>query len=534
MVRRRRKKASGGRSKRILVRVLLVVGLLLAVSAVGGYLRLRAYLHSEGFRSFLAGLVGRTLHSEVVLEPFRWDGLQVNCGGMTADGTELVREVRANGLRTEVGLGGVSNGVWKLRGAVVRRVDLVLGRGELPVLGSSSLGEGWLPRRVELEDLRIEEANLSGRVGEDEFAARGQSWVVMPGVVSGAYDFAARGGSIDHPWSWFPDPELVQARFRVQGKRLYLTDAEAKVYGEGRLHMTGEAGFDEDDYTFEGSVRGVRGDRVLPEDWAKRLSGDLGADFTISYRDGRLGTRGKIGMKDAVLTALPVLDRLAAYADTTRFRVLNLNVARLDFFAEGERLRLTDIRIGSEGLLRLEGRMDIIGEQMDGRFALGLAPGTLARIPGAESKVFAERRDGLMWAPLRITGTMDDPQEDLSERLILAAGERMFELLPETGTRVLKFTRSAISDGASEMISGAPGVVGAGVDVIQGAGGIVRDVGGGLFGLLPGRAKQDEEQKPAGEKARDLVEDLDQVQEKATEEGEKKGLGEGEKVGGEE
>jgi hypothetical protein len=155
--------------------------------------------------------------------------------------------------------------------------------------------------------------------------------VVTPGRAGGEFDFFARGGSIHHPWWWFPEPELQSAKLRVQRNRLYLTDAEAKVYGNGLLYVTGEAAFGDNDYTFEGSVRGVRGDRILPEDWQKRLTGDLGADFTVSGRDGRLTVHGKVGMKDGVLTALPVLDRLAAYADTTRFRVLNLNVARFDF-----------------------------------------------------------------------------------------------------------------------------------------------------------------------------------------------------------
>lgn len=509
MARRRRKKGSRGRlGKRILVRSLVGIVAVLVIGAVGGYLSLRAYLHSGDFREFLSELVGKGLHSEVALEPFRWDGLQVHCGGIETEGQEMVRKMRASSVQTEVGLGGVSRGVWKLRGARVRKLELELGSGEAPSFGGSASSSGWLPRKVELEDLQVEEAVLSGRVGESVFAARGQSWLVKPGLAGGEFDFAARGGTIDHPWWWFPDPELVSAKLRVQRSRLYLTDAEAMVYGEGRLYVTGEAAFDDDVYTFEGSVRGVRGERILPEDWKKRLTGDLGADFTVSGRDGRLTVNGKIGMKDGVLTALPMLDRLAAYADTARFRVLNLNVARVDFFVDGDRLRLTNVKIGTDGLMRIEGRMDVIGEQLDGRFQLGLAPGTLARIPGAESKVFVERRDGLMWAPLRITGTAENPQEDLSERLIAAAGERMFEMIPETGVKVLKFTRNAFGGGAGEVVKQAPGAIGDGI-------GVIRDVGSGLFNLLPGggggagETVAEPERKPRISTARDLVDPIE-------------------------
>jgi hypothetical protein len=166
------------------------------------------------------------------------------------------------------------------------------------------------------------------------------------------------------------------------------------------------------------------------------------------------------------------------------------------------------VQIGTDGLMRIEGRMDVIGEQLDGRFQLGLAPGTLARIPGAESKVFVERREGLMWAPLRITGTKDNPQEDLSERLIAAAGERMFEMIPETGVKVLKFTRNVFGGGASEVVRQAPGAIGDGIGVIQ-------DVGSGLFNLLPGGgggaddAVEEPERKPRVSTARDLVDPIE-------------------------
>jgi hypothetical protein len=208
---------------------------------------------------------------------------------------------------------------------------------------------------------------------------------------------------------------------------------------------------------------------------------------------------GRLAVRDGVLTALPVLDRLAAYADTTRFRVLTLDDARTEYAWRPGTLSLTNLLIASSGLLRVEGQLEVRdGRQLDGRFRLGLVPGALARIPGAESVVFAERRDGLMWTPVRITGTVDDPKEDLSERLLVAAGERMFELLPESGVKVLRFTREALGEGAGQVLDGSGPAVEAGIEVLREAGGIVRDLGGGLFSLPPDRKQPGADVPPEG------------------------------------
>jgi hypothetical protein len=143
-------------------------------------------------------------------------------------------------------------------------------------------------------------------------------------------------------------------------------------------------------------------------------------------------------------------------------------------------------------LVRLEGRMDITGDNLDGYFRLGLAPGTLATIPGAETKVFVEQERGLMWAPLRITGTFDSPKEDLSDRLLAAAGERMFELIPETGELALKFTRSVFGEGGREAVKqGVENVKEGTGGLIRGATETVREGLGGLFDLLPRKEEQE-------------------------------------------
>ena len=242
-------------------------------------------------------------------------------------------------------------------------------------------------------------------------------------------------------------------------------------------------------------MRDVACSEILPESWSQRLSGKLAADF--SAEDGTAGpvVSGHLDLADGVLTALPILDVLSAYADTTRFRRIALRKAETDFEWEKGNLVLRDLSIESEGLVVLRGglRMDR-DRRLDGRFRLGLVPGILSHIPGAETSVFLPGEKGLLWTDLRITGTMDDPEEDLTARLVEAAGLRMFEVLPESGQRVLKFTKEVVGEDLQAHLKKSTDLIQEGRETLREAEDVVREVGG-IFDVLRGREPERREEE---------------------------------------
>lgn len=80
-------------------------------------------------------------------------------------------------------------------------------------------------------------------------------------------------------------------------------------------------------------------------------------------------------------------------------------------------------------------------------------PGTLSNVPGAETEVFFPGEKGLLWTDVIVSGTLDNPREDLTQRLIAAAGMRMFELLPETGELALKYSGRVLDGEFADLIS---------------------------------------------------------------------------------
>jgi len=59
-------------------------------------------------------------------------------------------------------------------------------------------------------------------------------------------------------------------------------------------------------------------------------------------------------------------------------------------------------------------------------------------LPGVQQKVFTEQRDGLYWAPVQLTGTSQNPKEDLSKRISSALQESVGKELKDQTKDAIK------------------------------------------------------------------------------------------------
>jgi hypothetical protein len=471
---------------------LIVAGVLVAAIL---YARVRSYLHSDGFRQFLSVKASQAANVDGRFTPFRWDGLAVDTSAFEATGEGLIKDLRVEGLHTEVGVGGLRRGVWEIRGSRVQRLEVSVdarnrGLPTAPRVATKAppppRAKGWLPREVELQGMEVGELVVKALLDPGPASVTGMKLRVEPAAKKDAFRVEVADGTIRLPFGLVPELRLDRARLRYQDGQVFLNSANASAWKDGRLAASGEWDAACGRYALEGDVAGVKCEDLCNEDWSKRFIGDLESDFTLDNHGGAPVARGRLTVRNGTLTALPVLDTLAAYADTRRFRVLSLSEAHTDWRWKNGEILLSNLVLASEGLVRLEGNLVIRGKALDGTFRLGLAPGTLATIPGAETDVFVAGERGLVWAPLSITGTLDDPKEDITDRLIAAAGLRMFDVLPETGEKVIKFSRSVLGDSPYKAVDKGVKIIEAGAGVVEGVGNIID----GFFGS--GRPKEPE------------------------------------------
>ena len=469
-------------------RLAIAVFVLSILLIPGGYIWLKNYLRSEGFRSMVNQKVSQVLEVEAAFDEFQWDGMEVTAPTFIAEGPGLIRRIEADELKAEVRFG-------PLLGKRVETDSLQLSRlhVEVDVARDGPQFEENRRQVVKFEHALIDE--LSGTVNMGGTALRwsGIRGQLRPGQGRGSYEGALTRGQLLTPLTLFPRLDLEQADLRyTEYGELILKSGSWKVFSSGQLETGGFLDFRVGDFDFEGKLKDVQCDEVVPEDWAKRITGELRSDFTVSGKIGNIPLiTGELQLSNGHLTALPVLDRIASYTSTERFRRLSLRNANLEFMHKGDRLELTNIDIVSEGLLRIEGSLTIDGGQLDGDLRLGLTPSTLSRIPGAAHRVFEPGTDGLHWTPVKISGTTDSPQEDLSDRLIAAGFEWMYEMV--NGELVLKsggkvagdLGRALWNTGGTAVDIGAD-ILGRGSDILSGVGGQVKPLGDGVNNILEG------------------------------------------------
>lgn len=448
------------------LKIVLITGVTLLVLLFGGLFAIRAgierYRNSEAFRLWVGGKVATALRSDVQLDSLRWEGATAFADGFRARGYE---DARLGGLEVDgarASLAGAKDGAWQITDAHVNRLKVAFSPERLPgnfptASGDASQDGGsgpgapawlrrFLPDRFDLGPIETDAATLEviGSEKATTFALRDVR-TQFQRAAGGGWEIAGQGGQLFIP----RQPDLAIDRFRVrwQDREVFLNEAEIKLPDEARVSATGVARLVEGtELDLDLSLANLDLKTLLNPAWQERVNGSLNADIKVTglARDAeQLKQTGTVSVARGEVKNVPLLATVARYTKSKKFERLTLNEARADIERQGGRIQFTNLAIQSDGLARLEGDLTIDGGQLQGRFRLGVTPGTLQWIPGAERKVFTRTDKGFLWTDLTVTGTVDEPREDLSARLVTAAAESIVEQAPE---KALDAVKDALKD----------------------------------------------------------------------------------------
>ena len=483
-------------------RVTIAIIALVGIALIGGYLWMQSYLRSDRFREMVNRRVGDFLQVEATFDKFLWDGMELRAPSFKAEGENMIRRIELENLETEVRFAPLLSKRLEIWEVHARRVHV-----EIDVTKDSPQSEDRRKEAFKFTTARLDE--MSGEVDFGTSALRwdGIQGNISPGYAPGSYDATLSRGTLLTPLTLFSELDLQDASLRYVDRALFLKSGDWHVFKSGRLATDGEIDFGTGRYVFNGDLVNVQCDEVVPDDWSKRLRGELRSNFTVegAGKEAPL-IIGELELVRGHLTALPLLDRIAAFTATERFRRLDFRIARLKYRQEGDKLELTEIVIATEGLLRLEGDLTIEGGRLEGLIQLGVTPATLGRIPGAADRVFVAGKNGMHWTPVKITGTTKFPREDLSERLIAAGFEWMYEMVDgqlvfrESGKVAGDFARGLWETGGEGAKVGID-LIGQGVDLLKGVPNPVGPIRNGVGSLIEGilgnpRRPQDREMPP--------------------------------------
>lgn len=444
----KRRKNPGKKKGSPLIAVIAICGtllVLLVVALLVGRSMLNNWLRGEGFQEWLTARAGSALDAEVSLDRLEWDGSEVYTKRFAAMGREEsgFSEILLDGVRAQAG--GIADRAVQVPEIDVNRLELRFSPNRKAPAAPASVVTAevapagpdlpewlrdYLPNRVEIGEIDVATSRVTVEKQAGEvFRLQGTRATFEPDFRTGFWAIAGKGGKVYLPGQ--PEIELKDLALRWKGKELFLDRAALGIFKKGHIEGKGEFGFEDPGrFDVELELSAIDVDDLVPEEWKKRLTGIVSGPVRISGPPGALVYEGTLNVSEGVLEAIPVLERIARYTRSERFNRLVLSQAKSDFKREGDKLELRKLVLQSDGLVRVEGDIDLVGDQISGALQVGVTPGTMRWIPGAERLVFTTDRDGFLWAPMTLSGTTSEPKEDLSVRLVAAAGEAILGDLP--------------------------------------------------------------------------------------------------------
>ena len=435
----------------VVLLVLFVSALLFAKSAVRGWLK------GDEFRDWLVRKASVALRANVELAETDWQGAEIYSDSFIAEGNEEAgfSKLSLDGIRARTG--GVEQGAFKIPEVTVNRFQMEFSPDrkrrppgedrEAPV--AKPKVPGWLakylPNRAEVGDVILSSARVDVKRadGSTPFLMQGVKATVEPDFHTKVWEIQGQGGNIRIPDQ--PEIDLKDLAMRWRESELFIDRCGLGIYENGHVDGSGEINFSgEGNFNLELEISSIDVDELAEGEWKERLGGTISGPFTITGRPGAFVYEGTMNVAEAKIEAIPVLTVVAEYTRNDQFKHLVLSEAKTDFTKVGGKTNLENIVLQSDGLVRVEGDMVIQGEMIAGQFQVGVAPGTLRWIPGAERQIFTEQREGFLWTPMSLSGTVSEPKEDLSARLIVAAGEEILKGLP---AGVLKEAQKLLNSG---------------------------------------------------------------------------------------
>ncbi len=277
----------------------------------------------------------------------------------------------------------------------------------------------FLPNRVYLKRIEAERVDVTWRFRGEHAGFLGTQLLITPRGPD--FDYAATGGKLKMALL----PELYLRRANVLITKTLVTindiDLASNERNEGGIRGKGTAGIGKDrSIDFHANFESVPIRGWLPEKWKEHLSGSafggvhwIGENPKLESSSGEGSLRIQGGRADN----LPFLEKLAELAREKSFEHLELTDCSLNFTWHYPSIEIKDIALEEKGKFRVEGAISIDRRALSGAIRLGVARKHLDWLPNPE-EIFSRQQGGYLWTAVHLSGTIDQPEQDLSPRII--------------------------------------------------------------------------------------------------------------------
>lgn len=389
-------------------------------------------LEREDIQLMIARNTARKMKGKVGFLPFDWNGLSVSCEGMICK-TEPPRsltELRVHQIKADGALSEVLQGKWLIRELCAEHIEAAFGAAaskhlttpfkEPPTLEPPAEKEPLL--KTEIQKLVIARADVLWGKSEENL---GRLLNVSTEITHSGDNFQAVGHGGTFQQSGWPQAQVTYLRMLDSSHSLEIQEAVLTLGHESEIHATGLFEFVENpSLNLKLRFEKCPTHAFLSEELRSKFEATFVSDTQVTQQlkeKAHAQVKGRIRFTSALLHDVPALNRVAEFTEKKQFRQLKFNQLEGDFSWDGAKLEATEFELEVTGLLRVEGRFTVKEGALQARLQLGVSGEVLTSFPGAREEVFKEKRGAFFWTPLKLSGSLKHPEDDLKPRLIAAA-----------------------------------------------------------------------------------------------------------------
>lgn len=369
-----------------------------------GYFAVAAFVDHFLNRGGLARAVGKNtgviLKADAGYLPFFWRGLTVRSDGLLVRGKrpEGLQEMQVQNIRASCSLRALWQRKFVLQRLTADHLEAAFGKAAMEEM------KPLLPRAPDLQPPEDMPSPLKLVISETILGQLDLFWGDKPGATG-----AIRGALV----KFYPDgsdlnaiatvgtleqngwPQLRIARVDAHyaKPRLELRSARFAVGKEENVSAIGFFDFP------EGGGGGMQvnlqaakapAEPFLKGFWKGKFSGRFDGETQIAKKfepEAQVTAQGALKFLEAELHDVPTLDKVALLTRHPQFAHLKLDELRGRYEWTGSRLKVRELQVEANKLIRIEGSLTIADEEIEGDLQIGTTAEVLDTIPGAREKV---------------------------------------------------------------------------------------------------------------------------------------------------
>jgi hypothetical protein len=414
--------------RKVIIRVAAIAILFLIAAAVGTAVfyspLLTHYIESNAFRAAMEDETAKGLHFPLTCyAPIRrTSAFTAQSESFRArNGMKAMKSLDGRGITARFDPLGVFLRQWRFTDVRVQSgdVEIQIYKANPEAVAPKPWFAIFLPNRVYLKKIESEQANITWQFRGERAGFFGTQLLITPHGPD--FEYVATRGKLK--MAWLPDLDLRRAHLLITKTLLTIYDIDlASDLDSGEtIRSQASAGIGKDkSVDLKANFNQVPIRSWLPADWKGHLAGSASGDLHWGGKDPKLESsygEGSLRVSNGRIEDLPVLEKLAELARKKSFEHLELDDCSLSFGWKYPRIDISNIAIEQRGKFRIEGEISIERRRLHGLIKLGLTREYLDWLPNPE-EVFSREESGYLWTNVRLFGTIDDPGQDLSPRII--------------------------------------------------------------------------------------------------------------------